>query len=152
MRPTSDVSRLKSLGENSDYLKQSNEYKYSPDVLETFNSPDKNLIVKFSTREFTSLCPKTNQPDYGAVFIIYSPKKKCIESKSLKLYLMGFRNRGDFGETIACTIRNDLAAVLSPNWMRVIVELAPRGGIGWTSYADSGQPKLDGIVSDRQQV
>jgi len=150
-KPVSDTKNLKSLGAvKTDYAK---DLEYNPDVLEKFDAPGDNLIVKFTTNEFTSLCPRTHQPDYGAnITLIYAPISHCVESKSLKQYYMGYRNRGDFGETIACTIRDDLVKLLNPMWLRVIVELKPRGGIGWTSFADFGQVKLEGVNGDQQNI
>lgn len=148
-KPISDAQELKSLGAiKTNYAK---DLAYNPKVLEKFTSPGSGLIVKFSTDEFTSLCPKTHQPDYaGNISIIYEPYTYCVESKSLKQYLMGYRNEGDFGETIACRIREDLRKLLNPLWLRVVVELRPRGGIGWTSFADCGVvPPLNGIVIDQ---
>ena len=73
---------------------------YAPEVLETFlnKHPDNDYFVKFNCPEFTSLCPKTGQPDFGRVVISYIPDHKLVESKSLKLYLFSFRNNGDFHE------------------------------------------------------
>lgn len=73
---------------------------YNPDVLETFvnKHPDHDYFVKFNCPEFTSLCPITGQPDFATIYISYVPDVKMVESKSLKLYLFSFRNRGDFHE------------------------------------------------------
>lgn len=147
----SDTEGLKSLGSvRTDY---GENFVYNPDVIETFQTPGENLVVKFSTNEFSSTCPKTKQPDYaGNITLLYKPKLRCIESKSLKQYYMGYRNRGDFGETIACTMRDDFVKALDPEWLFVVVELKPRGGIGWTSFASFGTiPDLAayGIVVDK---
>lgn len=73
-------------------------YEYDPEVLETFvnKHPDNDYIVTFDGYEGTSLCPKTGQPDFFKIIINYIPREKMVESKSLKLYLFSFRNRGDF--------------------------------------------------------
>ena len=75
-------------------------YDYDPTVLETFlnKHPETDYLVTFDGYEFTSLCPKTGQPDFANVFISYIPNEKMVESKSLKLYLFSFRNLGDFHE------------------------------------------------------
>ncbi|NMC21904.1 MAG: NADPH-dependent 7-cyano-7-deazaguanine reductase QueF, partial [Thermogutta sp.] len=79
--------------------------------------------------EFTSVCPKTGQPDFGTITILYSPSQLCVELKSLKLYLQAYRNMGIFYEHVTNRILDDLVGVLSPHWMRVIADFRPRGGI-----------------------
>ncbi len=83
---------------------------YDPSVLETFTNKHigRDYFVKFNCPEFTSLCPITGQPDFATVYISYVPREKMVESKSLKLYLFGFRNRGDFHEDCVNIIMNDL--------------------------------------------
>ena len=91
-----DVTDLTLLGnQNTRY-----ENEYNPDVLETFNNmhPDRDYVVTFDCPEFTSVCPKTGQPDFGKIIINYIPDVKMVESKSLKLYLFSFRNHGAFHE------------------------------------------------------
>ena len=81
---------------------KSTEYRddYAPEVLECFinKHPDNDYMVSFNCPEFTSLCPITGQPDFAKIVINYIPDEKMVESKSLKLYLFSFRNRGDFHE------------------------------------------------------
>ena len=81
---------------------QNNVYRadYAPEVLETFPNkhPENDYFVKFNCPEFTSLCPKTGQPDFATIYISYVPGERMVESKSLKLYLFSFRNHGDFHE------------------------------------------------------
>lgn len=126
--PQDDLSGLKKLGATR------TEYTYdSPtkDTLETFENrfPERGYTVELICPEFTSLCPKTGQPDFGTIRIKYRPAKRCVETKSLKLYLLSFRNQGSFVETIVNTILNDLVAVCDPEWMRVTGSFTPRGGI-----------------------
>src|SRR5690625_4509002 len=97
---------IKQLGsENTQY-----QYEYQPDLLETFHNlhSDRDYFVKFNCPEFTSLCPQTGQPDFATMYINYVPNLKLVESKSLKLYLFSFRNRGDFHEDCVNMIRKDL--------------------------------------------
>lgn len=86
------------------------EASYNPEVLETFDNqhPYRDYFVKFNCPEFTTLCPKTGQPDFATIYISYIPDVKMVESKSLKLYLFSFRNHGDFHEDSVNTIMNDL--------------------------------------------
>ncbi len=84
--------------------------KYAPQVLETFPNkhPDNEYLVTFHCPEFTSLCPKTGQPDFAKIIISYIPRERMVESKSLKLYLFSFRNHGDFHEDCVNIIMKDL--------------------------------------------
>lgn len=116
---------------------------YSPNVLEAFDNknPGKIAWTTFVCTEFTSLCPKTHQPDFAKIFINYIADKKMVESKSLKLYLFSFRNHGDFHEDCVQTICDDLVALMRPNYIEVIGEFTPRGGIAiypFSSYAAKG--------------
>ncbi|MCA9240855.1 MAG: NADPH-dependent 7-cyano-7-deazaguanine reductase QueF, partial [Planctomycetales bacterium] len=79
--------------------------------------------------EFTSVCPKTGQPDFGTITITYTPRKKCVELKSLKFYLQSYRNEGIFYENVTNTILDDLAAAIEPQWMKVEAAFSARGGI-----------------------
>ena len=79
--------------------------------------------------EFTSLCPKTGQPDFATIIIDYQPGDLCVESKSLKLYLGSFRNHGEFHESCINRICNDLVSLLKPERMKVTGQFTPRGGI-----------------------
>lgn len=86
--------------------------------------------IVMEATEFTSVCPVTGQPDFGRVVITYVPREKILESKSLKLYLQKFRNRGIFCEGLAVEILRDLDKVLEPVTLSVVVYQNPRGGIG----------------------
>ena len=94
---------------------------YSPALLETFDNkhPDREYVVTFNCPEFTTLCPKTGQPDFGHIFISYIPREKMVESKSLKLYLFSFRNHGDFHEDCVNIILKDLVALMKPRYIEV---------------------------------
>lgn len=85
--------------------------------------------------EFTSLCPKTGQPDFATIRINYEPNFKCVETKSLKLYLFAFRNHGAFMEQIVSKIRDDLLMAMAPHNLLVTGEFNPRGGIALTAQA-----------------
>jgi 7-cyano-7-deazaguanine reductase len=104
--------------------------------LETFPNPGVSQ-VEMESDELTAVCPITGQPDLYLATIDYSPKTLCLESKSLKLYLMRFRNEGAFCETLAVTIRDDVAAALDLAAAEVTVTLVqkPRGGITITATA-----------------
>lgn len=102
-----------------------------PEPLETFPNqfPDRNYEIEISCPEFTAVCPKTGQPDFGTIVITYIPGATCIELKSLKLYLHSFRNKGIFYEHSINTILDELVAACEPRRMRVIGQFTPRGGI-----------------------
>lgn len=105
----------------------------SPDeaVLESFESPaERDYEVSFSTKEFTSHCPVTGQPDFAEITIRYTPDRRCIESKSLKHYLGAYRNQAVFAEGIVNKILNDVVAAIAPRRAAVIGDFSPRGGIG----------------------
>ena len=100
-------------------------------VLETFANPQagKDWAVSLDCYEFTSLCPVTGQPDFGRLFIHYVPDQLCVESKSLKLYLMRYRNHGAFHEDCINRIADDLVTVMAPLYLRVFGDFRARGGI-----------------------
>lgn len=112
---------------------------YAPEALEAFENknPGKVAWTTFVCTEFTSLCPKTAQPDFAKVFINYIADKKMVESKSLKLYLFSFRNHGDFHEDCIQKICDDLVALMKPKYIEVIGEFTPRGGIAIFPYASA---------------
>lgn len=100
-------------------------------TLETFENPapDQIYLVPFVCTEFTSLCPKTGQPDFAELEIVYVPRTKMVESKALKLYLFAFRNEGSFHEAVVNRIFQDLWKVLDPLFLRVYGDFNVRGGI-----------------------
>jgi len=126
-----DTSNLKSLGENSKYEAQD---RIRADLLEAFASPLKQDggftgSISMVSSEFTSLCPKTGQPDFATIKVDYTPNDLCVESKSYKLYLGSFRNVGEFHEACTQRIADDLVKLLRPKWLCVKAEFTPRGGI-----------------------
>lgn len=121
------------------------KYDYDPSVLEHFPNkhPENDYVVTFDGYEFTSLCPKTGQPDFAKVFINYIPNEKMVESKSLKLYLFSFRNHGDFHEDCMNIILNDLYALMEPKYIEVIGLFTPRGGISIYPFVNKVNPKFE---------
>jgi 7-cyano-7-deazaguanine reductase len=100
-------------------------------ILETFDNqyPDREYTIEIVCPEFTSVCPRTGQPDFGKLTITYVPAEKCLELKSLKLYLQQFRNVGIFYEHVTNRILDDLVAVVKPRRMRLVAAFNARGGI-----------------------
>jgi 7-cyano-7-deazaguanine reductase len=115
---------------------------YAPELLETFDNkhPGNDYWVRFNCPEFTSLCPITGQPDFATIVIDYIPAQKMVESKSLKLYLFSFRNRGDFHEDCVNIIMKDLIRLMEPKYIEVTGLFTPRGGISIYPYANYGIP------------
>ncbi|PQO36411.1 NADPH-dependent 7-cyano-7-deazaguanine reductase QueF [Bremerella cremea] len=103
-------------------------------ILETFENqhPQRDYEIEISVPEFTSVCPKTGQPDFGTITITYIPESLCVELKSLKMYMQAFRNQGIFYENVTNEILNDLVSAMQPRWMQVRAEFTPRGGISST--------------------
>ena len=99
--------------------------------LETFPNPrpGREFDIDIDCPEFTSMCPKTGLPDFGTIRISYVPDATCVELKSLKYYLLDFRNRGIFYESVTNQILDDLVAALAPLRMTVTGDFTPRGGI-----------------------
>jgi 7-cyano-7-deazaguanine reductase len=99
-------------------------------LLETFETPaDTPFVIEHVAEEFTSLCPRTGQPDFGRVILRYAPGRVCVELKSLKLYYQSYRSEGIFYEAVTNRIRDDLAGLLAPRWLQVVTEWRARGGI-----------------------
>lgn len=92
-------------------------------------SPGREYTITIRCPEFTSVCPKTGQPDFGEITIEYCPDKNCIELKSLKLYMQSYRNQGVFYEKLTNDILDDLSGQCKPKWMKVSSKFTPRGGI-----------------------
>ncbi len=110
-------------------------------ALESFENqfPDRDYTIEIECPEFTSVCPKTGQPDFGCMTFSYVPDKLCVELKSLKLYLQQYRSEGIFYEHITNTILDDLVAVVQPRRATLTAEFTPRGGISsviTVSYGD----------------
>lgn len=144
----SDAEHLKNLGS------QGTVYEYEhPEAsqLETFEYVRTGImqLVGFKTDEFTSLCPKTGQPDFASIDIAYVPDKFGVESKSLKLYLFRFRDHGSFHEDCMSQIASDLVERLNPFYLRVIGDFTKRGGIAIkpvSEYIKTGTERLTELV------
>jgi 7-cyano-7-deazaguanine reductase len=108
--------------------------------VETFLNPKpgRDYEIRFECPEFTCLCPLTGQPDFATIKISYVPDEKCVELKSLKLYLWSFRNEGAFHEAVTNRILDDLVAAVAPRKMRVEGAFAVRGGITTVVVAEHG--------------
>jgi len=104
------------------------------DALETFEHeyPGRDYTIEIVCPEFTSLCPKTGQPDFGTLTFSYEPDRKCVELKSLKLYLQQFRNEGIFYENATNRSLDDFVAVVQPRRVRLTAAFTARGGITTT--------------------
>jgi 7-cyano-7-deazaguanine reductase len=99
--------------------------------LELFENPypARDYCITIRCPEFTSVCPRTGQPDFGEIIIEYCPGKRCIELKSLKVYMQSYRNRGIFYEALTNEILEDLSSACKPRWLKVTSKFTPRGGI-----------------------
>ena len=124
---------------------------YSPELLETFENKhaDNEYVVTLDCPEFTTLCPKTGQPDFGHIVISYIPRERMVESKSLKLYLFSFRNHGDFHEDVVNIIMKDLYNLMDPKYIEVKGYFMPRGGISIHPFANWGDPAHQDLAKQR---
>ncbi len=119
--------------------------------LETFPNPapERDFHIHIEIPEFTCLCPKTGQPDFATLFLDYIPDRKCVELKSLKLYIWSFRNEGHFHEAVTNRILTDLVGALDPRFMRLTAKFYVRGGIFTNVVAEhrqkdwAPQPRVD---------
>ena len=136
----SEINDLKNLGKESLIPSEPNSK-----VLEKVKNPKLGVTysVRFTCPEFTSLCPVTGQPDFGHLIIDYIPNVYLVESKSLKLYLLGFRNHGAFHEDCSITIAQEIVDLLEPTWLRIGAYWYPRGGIPIDVFWQTGQPPED---------
>lgn len=149
MRTESELSGVSLLGSAG----VSYASDYSPEVLETFTNlhPGHDYVVTFDCPEFTTLCPKTGQPDFGHIFISYIPDKKMVESKSLKLYLFSFRNHGDFHEDCINIILRDLWHLMEPRYIEVKGVFMPRGGISIFPFANRADSAHQALLERRRE-
>lgn len=110
--------------------------------LETFDNPypDRDYHIHMQIPEFTCLCPKTGQPDFATLFLDYIPDRKCVELKSLKLYIWSYRNEGAFHEAVTNRILDDLVAATQPRFMRLTAKFYVRGGIFTNVVAEYRKP------------
>ena len=111
--------------------------------LELFDNPcpQRDYAITIRCPEFTSVCPKTGQPDFGEIIIEYCPDKLCIELKSLKFYMQTYRNRGIFYEALTNEILDDLSGQCRPRWMKITSRFKPRGGISTDVVAEYSKDK-----------
>lgn len=114
--------------------------------IETFPNPapERDYLIVHSTPEFTSVCPKTGQPDFADIELAYVADELCVELKSLKLYYYSFRNEGIYYEAVTNRLLSELADAVKPRWMRITANFNVRGGFGSIIVAETG-PKPDHI-------
>lgn len=103
--------------------------RHAIEHVEVFPAPPNVTVVRFTNDELASMCPVTEQPDLSRVVIEYEPGEWCVESKSLKLYLWGFRDRAVFAEALSAEIAAEIMATAQPHWVKVTLTQRPRGGI-----------------------
>ena len=113
--------------------------------------PHVNYVARFTQPEFTSICPVTGQPDFAHIVIDYVPDEWLVESKSLKLYMFGYRNHGAFHENCTVQIGRDIVALLRPRWLRIGGYWFPRGGMPIDVFWQTGDP-LPGVWLPDQGV
>lgn len=106
--------------------------------LDTFDNPqpERDYTIRMRIPEFTCLCPKTGQPDFATLHLAYVPDRRCVELKSLKLYIWSFRDEGAFHEAVTNRILDDLVAATAPRFLRLTAEFYVRGGIDTTVVAE----------------
>ncbi len=115
-------------------------------LLEVFDNPHpgRDYEIVHIAPEFTSVCPKTGQPDFGTVIIRYVADRKCVELKSLKMYLQQYRQCGIFYEDITNVLLDDLVSVLQPRWMQIVTKWRPRGGMRSVIRVEHGRRPAGG--------
>jgi 7-cyano-7-deazaguanine reductase len=142
MKKTSSLS----LGQKTSY----NYDKPSKEFLQKVANPhlDVDYAIRFTCPEFTSICPITGQPDFANIVIDYVPGKLILESKSLKLYLVSFRNHGAFHEDCTVQIAKDIISQVKPKWLRISGFWYPRGGIPIDIFFQNGALPKGVFVQD----
>ena len=117
-------------------------------IIEVFENayPERDYLVVHKAPEFTSLCPKTGQPDFATIIVEYIPDKLCIELKSLKFYFHSFRNDGIYFESVTNKILDDLVTACRPRYMRITAEFNSRGGISSTVEVEYQKEGFDGEI------
>ena len=111
--------------------------------IDTFENPriSRDYSIKITLPEFTCLCPKTGQPDFAKIFLEYVPDKKCVELKSLKMYIWSYRDEGAFHEAVTNKILDDLVNATNPKYMKIKAVFNVRGGVYTTIVCDHKSPK-----------
>ncbi|MDH3636866.1 MAG: preQ(1) synthase [Gammaproteobacteria bacterium] len=104
-------------------------------------NPERDYTIRIRVPEFTCLCPKTGQPDFATLHLEYVPHQRCVELKSLKLYLWSYRDQGAFHEAVTNRILDDLRAALAPRFMRLTADFNVRGGLYTTVVAEHRDPE-----------
>ncbi|HEX9192997.1 MAG TPA: preQ(1) synthase [Burkholderiales bacterium] len=130
--------------------------------LESFPNPNprRDYLIRMQIPEFTCLCPRTGQPDFATLFLDYAPDRRCVELKSLKLYIWSYRDESAFHEAVTNRICDDLVRLLSPRFLRLTARFYVRGGIftsvvaehrkkGWKPGAGFGLPPIEEQRSTR---
>lgn len=142
----SDTKDLTHLGSETKYQFD----KPDPALLETFENRHQGQLylvpLTMPEVEFSSLCPKTGQPDWAKIEIVYVPRVRMVESKSLKLYLFSFRNHGEFHEDCVARIASDLNELLDPHYLRVYGDFNDRGGIAIKPLVERWNTSLPGKI------
>ncbi len=120
-------------------------------TLDTFDNPNpgRNYTVRIRIPEFTCLCPKTGQPDFATLDLEYVPDGKCVELKSLKLYIWSYRDQGAFHEAVANQILDDLVAAVGPRFMRLTARFNVRGGLYTTVVAEHRAEDWVAVAQER---
>ena len=143
----SKSDKLSALGNHS-------EIPIKPDIniLEKINNPKIgiNYSIRLTCPEFTSICPVTSQPDFAYLIIDYVPDKFIVESKSFKLYLLGYRNHGAFHEECTVSLAQDIVYVVSPKWLRIAGYWYPRGGIPIDIFWQTGEKPTNLFLPDHE--
>ena len=145
MKNMKNLKNLKNLGNKSVIPSNPNEV-----ILESISNPHLNIryVIRLSTPEFTSICPKTNQPDFGNIIIDYIPDKMIVESKSFKLFMHSFRNHGGFHEDCTLMIAKKMIKEIKPIWLRIGGFWNPRGGIPIDIFFQTSEKPKDIWIND----
>ena len=112
------------------------------ELFETFANPkpERDYLIKIRIPEFTCLCPKTGQPDFATLELVYIPDRYCVELKSIKLYIWSYRDKGAFHEAVTNQILDDIVAACAPRFARLTARFNVRGGIYTTVIAEYQAP------------
>jgi len=120
-------------------------------TLEAWPNQYPGYVITTRYPEYTSMCPKTGLPDYGTITIQYQPRNSCIELKSLKMYLLAYRNLGIFYENAVNKILHDIVKAVDPHWCIVKGEFTPRGGLNTSIFARWPERPSDAPVTRKRR-